>query len=205
MADFEAIVTRFAGEDGNIPAASIPKLAQAIGGAVGKEFVDRKRYNDKLEELETIKGEKQTAEDSAAAAGRWEKKYADLKADFDAYKADVAGKEQLNTLKAAYRKLLEGEGIDAKRLDTIIRATQFDGMKLGEDGKFSNEAELIKTINSEWADFKTATRTEGAKVDTPPANAAPNGANSRAAELARQRHERMYGKAPEEKTGANDK
>ena len=37
--DFEALITKHAGEDGSIPAASIAKAAAGISAAVGREFV----------------------------------------------------------------------------------------------------------------------------------------------------------------------
>jgi hypothetical protein len=41
-------------------------------------------------------------------------------------------------------------------------------------------------------------------VETPPKNQGNNGANSRAAELAKQFHERRYGKAPAAEGANND-
>ena len=193
--DFEALITKHAGEDGSIPAANIAKVASAISSAVGREFVAKDRYNAKLDEIETLKGEKQTAEDNATAAGKWEAKYNKIKDDFETYKADTEAKAKLNDVKAAYRKMLRDEGIADKYLDTVIRATSFDGMKLDADGKLEKSDELKTAIGKDWADFKATTKTEGAKVDNPPAGSA-NGANPRAAELAKARYERLYGKAP---------
>ena len=202
--DFESLINKHVGDDGNIPAASISKVANAISSAVGRDFVARDRYNAKLDEIEQLKTDKQNAEDTATTAGKWEKKYNDLKDQFDSYKADTDAKEKLSSIKAAYRKLLEESGIDTKRLDTIIRATVFDGMKLGDDGKLEKSDELKKAIDSDWADFKVSTRTDGTHVENPPKdNDSGSGANSRAAELARQFHERRYGKAPAN-DGANN-
>lgn len=195
MIDFEALITKHAGEDGNIPAASIAKMASAISSAVGREFVAKDRYNAKLDEIETLKGEKQTAEDNATAAGKWEAKYNKIKDDFETYKADTEARARLADVKAAYRRMLRDEGIADKYLDTVIRATSFDGMKLDADGKLEKSDELKTAIGKDWADFKATTKTEGAKVDNPPAGSA-NGANPRAAELAKARYERLYGKAP---------
>ena len=202
--DFEGLITKQIGEDGSIPAANITKLVSAISSAVGREFVAKERYNAKLDEIETLKGEKQTAEDNATAAGKWEAKYNKAKEDFEAYKADTEAKAKLNDIKGAYRKLLEESGIDVRRLDTIIRTTVFDGMRLGEDGKLENADALRESIEKDWADFKVSTRTQGAKVDTPPKNQDGDGANPRARELAKQFHERRYGKAPAENGAKND-
>lgn len=201
--DFEAIITKHAGEDGNIPAGNIGKVVSAISSAVGREFVAKDRYNAKLDEITQLEQDKAAAEDSATKAGTWEKKYNSLKEQFDTFKADTEAKAKLADVKAAYRKLLNDAGIDPKRHDTIIKATVFDGMKLGEDGKLEKADDLKKSIESEWADFKVTTRTKGADVDNPPKDNDGNGANPRAAEIARKFHERRYGKAPAD-SGANN-
>lgn len=194
--DFEALITKHANEDGNIPSSAVGKIVSAISSAVGREFVARDRYNAKLDEISQLEQDKAAAEDSATKAGSWEKKYNTLKEQFDTFKADTDAKEKLSSVKAAYRTLLEESSIDSKRLDTIIRATVFDGMKLGEDGKLENADALKKKIESDWADFKVTTGTRGADVEHPPKNDDTSGANSRAAELAKAFHERRYGKAP---------
>ena len=168
--DFEGLITKQAGEDGNIPAANVAKLASAISSAVGREFVAKERYNAKLDEIETLKSDKQTAEDNATNAGKWKDKYNALKSEFDTFKADTEAKAKLGEVKAAYKKLLEECDIDAKRYDTILRATDFSAMKLDGEGKLDKAADLKKSIESDWADFKVSTRTQGAKVETPPKN-----------------------------------
>lgn len=94
----------------------------------------------------------------------------DVKKQFDAYKAEVAGKETSAKVRAAYRTLLEGEKIDPKRFDVIMRATSFDGMKLDGDGKLEDADKLRESIKSDWADFIQTTGTKGADVSTPPGN-----------------------------------
>jgi len=200
--NFEELITKHAGEDGSVPASAIAKAAAAISAAVGREFVPKERYNARLEEIETLKADKQTAEDGLATAGKWEKKYEALKAEYEGFKADTEAKSKLDSVKAAYRKLLKDSGIDERRIDTIIRATAFDGMKLDANGQLEGADALKKSIDADWGDFKVTTSTQGAQVATPP-KTDNGGANSRAAELARAYHERRYGKAPEQ--GASTK
>lgn len=171
--NFEEILTKHAGEDGNIPADAISKAAQAISSAVGRVFVPKDRYNAKLDEIETLKNEKQTAEDNATTAGKWKDKYDALKTQFDTFKTEQTAKENLAKLHSAYKELLKGESIDPKRYDVIIRATDFKGMKLGEDGKLENADALKKDIGENWAEFKVTQQTKGATVETPPANNGP--------------------------------
>ena len=66
--DFGELIRKHVGEDGNIAASEIDKLVSAVSTAVGRDFVDKARYRAKLDEIETLKTEKQTAEDNATAA-----------------------------------------------------------------------------------------------------------------------------------------
>lgn len=160
---------------------------------VAKYKADAEKLPDLQKQLDDIKG----GEDYKA-------KYEAEHKAFDDYKAGIAKKEQLSKVQGAYRKLLEANGIDPKRIDTVVRATSFEEMKLGDDGKLQGESDLVTAINKDWADFKVSTRTRGANPANPPKdNNGGNGANSRAAELARKYHESRYGKAPD--TGAEQK
>ena len=62
--DFEATINKYAGEDGNIPAGNVAKIASAIASAVGREFVAKDRYNAKLDEITQLENDKQAAEDT---------------------------------------------------------------------------------------------------------------------------------------------
>lgn len=171
--DFEGIITKQAGEDGNIPAANIAKLVQAISAAVGREFVAKERYNSKLEEIETLKADKQKAEDELTTAKKWEDKYSKEREAFERYKSDTEARDKLNSTKDAYRDLLKESGIDPKRINTIIKATNFDGITLDKDGKLEKTDDLKKAIENDWADFRISEQTTGAPVANPPAGISP--------------------------------
>ena len=109
-------------ESGNISASKFDDVAKAINAAVGKEFVEKKRYNDKLTEIDTLKGEKQNAEDKATSAEKWKTKYDALKDDFEAYKKDISTKESEAAKNNAYKALLKEAGISEKRLETVLKA-----------------------------------------------------------------------------------
>ena len=171
--NFEDILRKHVGEDGNIPADSISKAAQAISSAVGRAFVDKARYNAKLDEISQLEQDKNAAEDTATKASKWEEKYTKEHEAFEKYKADTEAKATRSAVKEAYKKLLTEENIDPKRHDAILRATNFDDKMLDKDGNLEGEAELRKSINDDWSDFKVTTHTEGAKVATPPTNNGP--------------------------------
>ena len=164
------ILKQYTNEDGNIDASKIGDVVKAINNAVGKEFVDKKRYNEKLTEIDTLKGEKQNAEDKATGAEKWKTKYEALKEDFDTYKKDVSAKETKATRENAYKALLKEAGVSEKRIDKVLKVSDIDNLEMGEDGKFKDADKLIKDIKEEWSDFIVSSGTKGATVTTPPAN-----------------------------------
>ena len=58
-------------------------------------------------------------------------------------------------------------GIDEKRLDSIMRVTDFDSVSV-KDGKIEGAEELIDGVKKEWSDFVVSTSSKGASVDDPP-------------------------------------
>lgn len=155
-------------ESGNISSEKFSEVANAINNAVGKEFVDKKRYNEKLTEIDTLKGEKQNAEDKATGAEKWKTKYDALKDDFDAYKKDVSAKESKATRESAYKKLLKEAGVSEKRIDAVLKVSDVDSLEMEDDGSFKDSDKILENIKEEWADFITTTETRGAKTATPP-------------------------------------
>lgn len=155
-------------ESGNISASKFDEVAKAINAAVGKEFVEKKRYNDKLTEIDSLKAEKHDAEDKATSAEKWKTKYDALKEEFATYKSDISAKETKATRSNAYKELLKQAGVSEKRLDSVLKVSDIDSLEMGEDGKFKDADKLIESIKTEWADFITTTETRGAKTATPP-------------------------------------
>lgn len=170
MADFESIIRNHVGEDGNVPADAIAKLAKAISTTVGNEFVEKTRYKAKLEEIDTLKGEKQTAEDSATTAEKWKTKYNALKEDFDQYKKDQTAKETRGAKEKAYRDLLKDVGISEKRLEKVLQLCNVDGVELDDKGIIKGADKLKEALKEDWSDFIVTTDTKGATIANPPAN-----------------------------------
>jgi hypothetical protein len=168
--DIIEILKKHVDEGGNISATKFTDVANAINNAVGKEFVEKKRYNDKLTEIDALKGEKQNAEDKATSAEKWKTKYDALKEDFEAYKKDITAKETKATRTNAYKELLKQAGVSEKRLDAIIKVSDIDSLEMGDDGKFKDANKILENIKTEWADFITTTETHGASTATPPSN-----------------------------------
>ncbi|MBR1558778.1 MAG: hypothetical protein IJ646_00915 [Clostridia bacterium] len=111
--------------------------------------------------------------DAVVADGDWQAKYEALKREFDAYKAEVEGRELARKLRAAYVKLLEGERVDPRRYAAILRATPLDDLRLTEDGQLEDAAALAEAIRRDWGDFIVTQETRGAAVERPPVGGRP--------------------------------
>lgn len=165
MADFESIIKNHCSEDGSIPAEAIAKLTKAISTTVGNEFVEKTRYKAKLEEIETLKTEKQTAEDSATTAEGWKKKYETLE-------AETKAKETRSAKEKAYRSLLKSANVDEKYHDRAMKAASDDinSIEFDKDGNVKNADKMTEKIKTEWSDCIINVSETGANTPNPPAN-----------------------------------
>lgn len=168
--NIEEILKQYTNEDGNISAEKLAEVAKAVNTAVGKEFVEKKRYNEKLTEIDTLKAEKQAAEDNATTSEKWKTKYDAMKDDFEAYKKEIAAKETKATRENAYKALLKEAGISEKRLESVLKVSDLDSFELDEEGKIKDADKLTASIKEEWADFIVSEETKGAETHNPPAN-----------------------------------
>ena len=122
---------------------------------------EAERAAELQKELEGIKG----GED-------FKEKYEKEHQAFEDFKKKTADDAEAARVKAAYRSLLVDEKIGAKRIEAIMRVTDFSKMKLDKDGTLAGEAELRKAIGDEWGEFRTTVTERGAKVETPPSTGA---------------------------------
>lgn len=131
--------------------------------AVKKELEAAKADALKLESVQKELDELKNGEDYKA-------KYEAEKAAHDKTKSDYEAKENAAKVKEAYRAMLKEAGVAEKYLATVLKATDLSAVKLDKDGKIEGADKLIESAKTEWADFISVTKTEGAKVDTPPKN-----------------------------------
>lgn len=158
---------------------------------------DAKKLPDVQKELEELK--------KAQGSNIFETRYNEMKedrdkvkAEFDKYKSDVDAKETRRAKESAYRKLLLDEKISDKRVDKIIKVSDLDGMELDKDGKLKGEDDLKKSIKEEWGDFIVTEHQQGAGVSTPPGSDVQTPRKeSRAAKIAAQYHNNLYGETKE--------
>ena len=124
------------------------------------------RYKADAEKLAAVQKE---LDELKGADGGYEAKYAKLKKEFDAYKADTEAKAAAAEKAKLYRAALKAAGVDERRFDTILRATDLSKVNV-KDGKLEDEAAVLEVIKHEWDDFIPKTTTTGTRVENPPVN-----------------------------------
>lgn len=154
---------------------------------------ERDQYKEAAEKLPIVQKELDDLKKDTSS-GDWQKKYQDEHDAFEAYKTEIAAKETTAKLQAAYKKLLVEQKVGEKHIDSILKVTDFSGMKLKDDGTLDGADKLTETIKKDWSGFITTKEDKGADVETPPGGqGSGNLRTGRAAELAKQRYESLYG------------
>lgn len=97
----------------------------------------------------------------------WQEKFEKEHQAFEDFRKKTAEDAEAARVRSAYRKLLSGEGISEKRLDSILKVTDLSKVKLDRDGNLADEEALKKAINDEWGEFKTTVTEKGAVVERP--------------------------------------
>ena len=122
-------------------------------------------------EVEKLKKKVEELKKDLADADKsdWEEKYNKLKTEYDDYKTDVENKATHSAKEAAYKQLLIDAGISEKRIATILKVSDIDGVELDKDGNIKAADKLTDSIKEEWADFIVTEHKEGADVAKPPA------------------------------------
>ena len=157
-----------------------------------------KEYKANAEKLPEVQKELDDLKKDTSASD-WEKKYNEEHTAFEQYKTDISNKEKSEKIKSAYKKLLSECKVGDKHIDSILRVTDFSGMKLMEDGSLEGADKLKEKIGSDWSGFITSTETKpNGNPETPPGGGNPDSNRTgRAAELAAKYHDSLYGKVKE--------
>lgn len=124
-------------------------------------------------DAEKLPGVQKELEDLKASAGKedsYKVKYDALKEEFEEYKNGITAEQSKAKKESAYRQLLIDAGVSEKRIDAVMRVSDYGSIEFDDEGKIKNSEELTKGIKEEWADFIPQHSTEGAKVSNPPAN-----------------------------------
>ena len=101
----------------------------------------------------------------------YEKKYTDLKKEFDDYKKDIAEKELRAKKESAYKEILNDAGVGKNHIAKVLKYTDWENVKLDKDGKIENAKDHIKAVKDEWAELIVTQGAKGADTNHPPVNA----------------------------------
>lgn len=164
------------------------------------------QYTPVTDELKKLRDDKKDLSDKLTAANTeldglkngedFKAKYDTEHKAFEDYKAQVVAEKERERVKAAYRKLLVDEKINEKHIDSILGITNFDGMKLAQDGTLDGVDALKQTIADKYADFRIVQGKDVHQPNTPP-RVDNGGSNGDIRAMTAKWHESRYGKAPE--------
>lgn len=132
---------------------------------------DADRYKATNAELAALKADYEALKKASDTNDNpFEKKYNDLKADYDKYKETVTAEKTHAAKEKAYRTVLKGLGIADKRIDSIVKVSEIDKVELDKDGSFKNKDDIEKVCKDEWSEFIPTLKQVGTQTATPPAN-----------------------------------
>ena len=129
---------------------------------------ERDDYKADAEKLSNV--QKELDDLKAKGGDDYKAKYEKEHSDFEAYKSDVANKNARAAVESAYRKALADAGVTTNRIDSIMKVTDLNEMKLDKDGKLENIDSISENIKKEWSDFIETTRETGTNTPAPPTN-----------------------------------
>ena len=78
----------------------------------------------------------------------WKEKYEEEHTAFGNYKKDLEAANAKKSKQDAYRAILKEIGVSGNRIESIIKSTNVDELKI-KDGKLDNSEELMKAAKEE--------------------------------------------------------
>ena len=184
----------------DIPAEKIDEIISAHAETVNAIKEERDALKADADRVKSLEKDLETANKQIEEykSGDWQAKYDKIKGEYDTYKADVETKATKTAKESAYKKLLADAGISDKRIASVLKVSDIDGIKLDKDGNIEGADALTENVKKEWADFIVTEGVKGAEVAKPPKNEG-NGVEtpSLAAQLVEQYRSEHYGSKKE--------
>lgn len=94
-------------------------------------------------------------------------KYDAEKKAFEDYKAGIEAEKAEAEKRAKYRELIEKAGVDAKRIDAVLKISDLSGVTV-KDGAIEGADKLVEGIKADFKEFIPVITTKGANVAKPP-------------------------------------
>lgn len=154
-----------------IESDKVDEIIQAHTETVDGLKEEISKYKGDAEQLPAVQKELDKLKEAAKDGGKnpFEVKYNALKEEFAEYKKEQTAKETKSKKETAYKAILKEAGISEKRISSVLKVSDVDGLEFDENGKVKNHDDLLKNIKEEWADFIVTTTQTGAHTATPPA------------------------------------
>lgn len=115
-------------------------------------------------------------------------KYDAEKKAFEDYKAGIEAEKAEAEKRAKYRELIEKAGVDAKRIDAVLKISDLSGVTV-KDGAIEGADKLVEGIKADFKEFIPVITTEGANVAKPPAGDGGTAAPKTLRDALRERYE----------------
>lgn len=156
---------------------------------------DITKYKTEADKIPDLEKQVEEAEKHKADAEKYKADYEAEKSAHDKLKSDTASQAETAKKTAALKKLLKDNGYHEKGVAKIVRYTDLGSLELDENGTFKDAEKITADIEGEWGEYKGKTE----KFEHVPGNQPNNGGGSnqpsRAAQIAAQMHENLYGKS----------
>ena len=114
----------------------------------------------------SVEAEKEIEALKSANDDGWKEKHDAVKAEFDAYKEEIASKETKAAKEKAYRDVLKDANLNEKGIEKAVKYADWDAIEL-EGEAIKDAKNLIKAAKEEWAEYVVKTNAGGANVRTP--------------------------------------
>lgn len=124
---------------------------------------ERDRYKSGADEAEGLRKQLEEAKAAGEGADEYEEKYKAVVKKLEDYKAKVEGEKAAAEKRSLYRKLLKSAGVDPKRIETVLKVSDLEGVTV-KDGAIEDADKLTEGIKADWADFIATTTVKGADV-----------------------------------------
>lgn len=160
-----------------IEADKVDEIIEAHVEVTNGLKADRDKYKEAFDKLPDVEKELETLK-ANGEENPFEKKYNDLKKDFDELQQKIADEKTLDKKESAVRAILKEIKIGEKWIDKIIKFTDFNKIELDGDS-VKNADELKANYLKEYADCVVTTRVKGADTETPPDNTGGNTVKSK--------------------------
>ena len=148
----------------------IDEIVDAHAETVDALKKERNKYKDDSDKLSEIQKKYDDLKKVVDSQGDdpYKAKYEKEHKEFTEYKAGVESEKAKANKTKAYRELLKKAGVSDKRIDSVLKVTAIDEIELDDEGNVKDADNVVKDIQTEWAEFIEVRDQRGANTENPP-------------------------------------